>query len=194
MTEVRDEQASTQGSSPLASGLPTLTVNHVAEATGCPHANVAASWPTILAALVEFGIASMAVQIAVAATVAVETSIFMPIRERRASQQRQPWLYEQQARYWGSGYYGRGFVQLTWEHNYEENGEALGVDLVGNPDLALDPTTAARILARFFKVHGVAQAADAGEWTRVRKLVNGGTNGLDDFLKFVKALQGPVAA
>lgn len=171
-----------------------LSPEQIADATGCPLGNVAASWPAILAALGEFGIASMGVQIAAAATVAVETGVFKPIRERRASQQRQPWLYEQQARYWDSGFYGRGFVQLTWRHNYEETGAALGVDLAGNPDLALEPTTAARILARFFREHGVAKAADAGDWTRVRKLVNGGTNGLEDFLGFVKALLGPEAA
>ncbi|MFQ4136247.1 glycoside hydrolase family 19 protein [Nodosilinea sp. PGN35] len=47
---------------------------------------------------------------------------------------------------YGSGcYYGRGFVQLTWEANYRKMGQVLGIDLVNNPDLANDPDTAAKI-------------------------------------------------
>jgi putative chitinase len=51
-----------------------------------------------------------------------------------------------QDRYWGTGYYGRGFVQLTWERNYAKMSDLLGVDLVANPDLALEPVYAAKIL------------------------------------------------
>lgn len=43
-------------------------------------------------------------------------------------------------------FYGRGFVQLTWPYNYEEAGEILGIDLIGNPDLALVPENAVRIM------------------------------------------------
>ena len=41
--------------------------------------------------------------------------------------------------------YGRGYVQLTRLTNYQAV-PRFGIDLVGNPDLALDPTIAARIL------------------------------------------------
>jgi hypothetical protein len=68
-----------------------------------------------------------------------------PVRERRASSS-QTWLRQLQDRYWASGYYGRGFVQLTWEGNYAKMSEFLGVDLIGNPDLALVPRYAADIL------------------------------------------------
>jgi putative chitinase len=43
-------------------------------------------------------------------------------------------------------YRGRGYVQLTGKVNYERMGEKLGVDLLGNPDLALDPMIAAKIM------------------------------------------------
>lgn len=48
-------------------------------------------------------------------------------------------------------YYGRGYVQLTWESNYKKYSELLGVDLVGNPDLALEPATALFVLVHGFK-------------------------------------------
>jgi len=43
-------------------------------------------------------------------------------------------------------YYGRGYVQLTWEYNYKKFGELLGIDLVNNPDRALEPEYAVQIL------------------------------------------------
>src|SRR5687767_14241793 len=45
----------------------------------------------------------------------------------------------------GKLYYGRGYVQLTWQSNYRRMGELLGVDLVNHPELALDPAIACRI-------------------------------------------------
>lgn len=46
----------------------------------------------------------------------------------------------------GAKYHGRGYVQLTGRNNYEQYSKILGVDLVNNPDLALDPAIAAKIL------------------------------------------------
>lgn len=43
-------------------------------------------------------------------------------------------------------YIGRGFVQLTWDWNYEKFGKLLKIDLLGNPELANDPETAWKIL------------------------------------------------
>lgn len=71
-------------------------------------------------------------------------SKIQPIKERRAKEGTS--LYDLQKRYWLSGYYGRGFVQLTWESNYKKMGDFLGIDLVGNPDLALNNFFAAQIL------------------------------------------------
>ena len=47
---------------------------------------------------------------------------------------------------YGHVYYGRGHVQLTWERNYRETGEKLGVDLVREPDRMLEPVLSARVL------------------------------------------------
>ena len=47
-------------------------------------------------------------------------------------------------------YYGRGFVQLTHWVNYKFAGEQLGIDLLHNPNLALDAKYAAEILVKGF--------------------------------------------
>ncbi|MBN8994454.1 MAG: hypothetical protein J0H94_04455 [Rhizobiales bacterium] len=47
---------------------------------------------------------------------------------------------------YGTTYYGRGFVQLTWKANYQKAKDKLGEDFVGNPDLALRPDLAAKIM------------------------------------------------
>ena len=46
----------------------------------------------------------------------------------------------------GEVYYGRGYVQLTWEENYIKVGEELGIDLVNNPNMALTPYIAFKIM------------------------------------------------
>lgn len=46
----------------------------------------------------------------------------------------------------GLSYYGRGLVQITHPGNYQAVGKRLGIDLYGNPDLALDTNVAADIL------------------------------------------------
>jgi len=83
----------------------------------------------------------------VLATVEWETNrTFKPVREAY-------WLSEdwrrQNLRYYP--YYGRGFVQLTWEANYRNYGQIMGIDLVSNPDLALDPEVALFILIHGFR-------------------------------------------
>jgi predicted chitinase len=46
----------------------------------------------------------------------------------------------------GPRYKGRGYVQITGRRNYTDWSRRLGMDLVGNPDLAKDPRIASRIL------------------------------------------------
>lgn len=45
----------------------------------------------------------------------------------------------------GKSWFGRGDIQITHERNYEKLGKRLGIDLVGNPSLALDPVISAKI-------------------------------------------------
>ena len=46
----------------------------------------------------------------------------------------------------GVRYVGRGFVQLTGRNNYKNMGRILGLNLVDNPDLAMEPYVSAQIL------------------------------------------------
>lgn len=43
-------------------------------------------------------------------------------------------------------YYGRGYVQLTWDYNYKKASDYFGVDFVKNPDLVMDTQYALPIL------------------------------------------------
>lgn len=46
----------------------------------------------------------------------------------------------------GQVYYGRGFVQVTWKANYLRFSELLGIDLLNQPELALEQAVATSIL------------------------------------------------
>lgn len=46
----------------------------------------------------------------------------------------------------GARYAGRGYVQLTGRANYAKAGAKLKIDLIRNPDLAMQPDNAARIM------------------------------------------------
>jgi hypothetical protein len=174
----------------------------IASILGAPRENVIANWPLVYAALAEQGMSDRPVQIAAIATIGVETGSFAPIPEWASGNE-----YEGRADLGntqpgdGRQYKGRGYIQLTGRSNYRTYGSALGIDLEGNPDLALDPTVAAAVFALYFATHRIrwyaypaplmncADLARAGEWRGVRVAVNGGTNGLSDFLQFVQALE-----
>lgn len=48
----------------------------------------------------------------------------------------------------GAQFAGRGYVQLTGRSNYTKATQALGHDLIGNPDLAMRPDVAAAIMVQ----------------------------------------------
>lgn len=45
-------------------------------------------------------------------------------------------------------FYGRGFVQLTWFELYDKFGKILNIDLLNNPELALVPEIASKIIVQ----------------------------------------------
>lgn len=72
----------------------------------------------------------------------------------------------------GDGYRfrGRGLVQLTGRVNYQRLAELTGADLVGNPDLANDPATAAAIIVAY-----VADRYRGGGWEAIKHSVGNNT-------------------
>jgi len=82
-------------------------------------------------------------------------------------------------------YFGRGYVQLTWYENYDLIGRLLGIDLLGNPELALDVKVATKILfegmtkgassfgdftGRCLEMYFTSKVED---WDGARKIING---------------------
>lgn len=82
----------------------------------------------------------------------------------------------------GDGYRfrGRGCIQLTGHANYFHAGQALGVDLVMEPDLVATPAYAALTAGWFWSTHGCNDLAEAANWVGLTKKINGGTIGLQD--------------
>lgn len=77
-------------------------------------------------------------------------------------------------------WYGRGFVQLTWETNYRKAKKETGVDVVSNPDRAMEPKVAAEIL-----VVGMQQG-----WFTEKKLSDYITLSKSDFRNARKIVNG----
>jgi putative chitinase len=77
-------------------------------------------------------------------------------------------------------YRGRGLKQLTGKDNHRACSAGLGVDLVANPDLLLEPVYAARSAAWFWSTNKCNAFADAGDIEGLTKKINGGLIGIDD--------------
>jgi len=168
------------------------TPEQIATAIYCPVAAVTENWPKIYSQLVLCDIADLDVQVSVLATTAIETaSTFEPVRE--AFWMDEEWR-QQNLRYWP--YYGRGFIQLTWESNYSAYGPRVAAlwstspdqadfQFVSYPDNVLTPDIAAACEAIYFRDTSTLQgyrlvhAARSHDWEWVRRLVQGGTSGLD---------------
>jgi putative chitinase len=105
---------------------------------------------------------------------------------------------------YGTTYYGRGFVQLTWEENYDRAGAALSLiddrDPVDHPEIVLDSLIAARIMFRGM-AEGWFTGRKLGDYFNdevddpidARQIING--NDRDEEIagyheKFLEALEG----
>jgi predicted chitinase len=77
-------------------------------------------------------------------------------------------------------YYGRGYVQITWQSNYLKFGSLIGLDLVKSPDLALRADIALFILLYGMK-HGSFTGNSLNKYTR---------NGVTDFINARRVING----
>ena len=181
---------------PPAPAMPNVTVTVVAKmfpstAIGPINQNL----PHVLAALTAADLTSMPIVLAALATIRAETEGFEPINEYVSRFNTSPGgrpfdLYDNrkdlgnQGPPDGENFKGRGYVQLTGRTNYTTFGPRVGVpNLVTAPDQANDPDIAARVLAAFIgsKRVAITTALSEGDFAQARRLVNGGTNGLDRF-------------
>jgi len=161
-----------------------------------PRGNIESNLPFVLDALIAPGLADRPMTLMALATICAETGSFLPVSEGESHFNTSPGghpfdLYDSRADLGNRGapdgerFKGRGFIQLTGRANYELHGTAIGMgnQLVENPDLANIRGIAARLLASFLKAHEVRirAALTAGDLREARRLVNGGSHGLEAF-------------
>ena len=88
-----------------------------------------------------------------------------------------------------AAFIGRGLIQLTGKDNYMAFGEAIGEDLVANPQLVEEPRYAALSAGWFFNKRNLNALADVMDIETMSKRINGGTIGMADRIaKINKAL------
>jgi putative chitinase len=89
----------------------------------------------------------------------------------------------------GAKYIGRGLIQLTGKDNYKAFGEAIGEDLVANPQLVEEPRYAALSAGWFWNRKQINLLADSMDIDTMTKRINGGNIGIQDRIaKINKAL------
>lgn len=161
-----------------------------------PVAPIRRNLPLVLDALVAPQLTDKNMVLVALATIRAETECFEPVSEGQCQANTSPGgtpfdLYDNRKDLGNTGapdgasFRGRGFIQLTGRSNYQIHGAAIGLGnrLIEDPDLANDPEIAAKLLASFLKSKEVAikQALLEGDLRAARRLVNGGSNGLDRF-------------
>lgn len=167
-----------------------LNAQQIASILRVPLLNVQSHLPAVLTALADYCMDDKAGVILAIATIGTEVPMFAPVEEHASGG-----AYEGRKSLGntepgdGPRFKGRGFIQLTGRANYTHFGEKLGVDLVAQPERALDPYLGAKILALYFKERKVIDAARNGDWSKARRLVNGGDNGMPRFLGLVNSLE-----
>lgn len=80
----------------------------------------------------------------------------------------------------GWRYRGKGPIQITGKDNHKVIGDALDYDFVAKPDDLLLPGAGAMSAAWFWKKNGLNELADAGNFEKITKRINGGLTGIED--------------
>lgn len=167
-----------------------------------PVSNIKTYLPVVLKALDDAGLGDTDMVLMALGTIRAETAGFEPISEWESryntSSGGVPFdLYEPGTAVGndlgntqpgdGARFKGRGFIQLTGRYNYTFHGQAIGLGdrLIEDSELANDPVIAAQLLASFLKASepSIRQALAQSpiNYANARRLVNGGSHGLDNF-------------
>ena len=80
----------------------------------------------------------------------------------------------------GAKYKGRGYIQITGKANYATAGQALGIDLVNNPEAAARPDVAAKVAVWYWQNRVAPYVQDFSDTRGVTKRINPGLQGLQD--------------
>jgi peptidoglycan L-alanyl-D-glutamate endopeptidase CwlK len=186
----------------IPSVIPGVSVQIVSQMfPGTPARNIERHLPAVLQALVAPELVEKSMVLMSLSTIRAETAGFVPIDEGQSRFNTSPGghpfdLYDNRRDLGNTGapdgdrYKGRGFVQLTGRANYAKHGPAIGVpDLITRPELANDPEIAARLLASFIKSkeRAIKEALLHDDLKAARRLVNGGSHGLDAFTNAFRA-------
>ena len=160
-----------------------------------PLDNIKKHLPDVLLALTERDLADKNMVLMALATIRAETASFKPIDEGKSRFNTSPGgkpfdLYDNRRDLGnkgpsdGASFKGRGFIQLTGRSNYEVIGAELKINLTDNPAAANESLIAARILAVYIKRKElrIKEALMEDDLKRARRLVNGGSHGLEPFM------------
>lgn len=159
----------------------------------------AAEWlPSIVDAMAEFQISTPARQAAFLAQIGHESGglhwtveIWGPTDAQRRYEGRKDLGNTQIGD--GFRFRGRGLLQTTGRANYKATGEALGVDLISAPEKLGTPPLAARSAGWYWKRNKLNELADAGDFRRITRRINGGYNGYEDRLRLWNAAKEVLA-
>src|SRR6266851_3542001 len=186
-----DTLAALEPPTPIMS-LGSHTVAYMFPAT--PIVNVQRILPIVLGALRSAALQDKPMTLMALATIRAETEGFVPISEKQSqfnTDPKGPPFGKYDGRLGntqpgdGARFRGRGFIQLTGRTNYQKHGAAIGLgsQLIDQPDLANDPDIAAKLLASFLgdQQEAIRQALRNNDLKTARRLVNGGSHGLDQF-------------
>lgn len=163
---------------------------------GTPLSNIQTNLPFVMSAMAAAGLGDKNMVLMALATIRAETGNFTPLSEFQSKFNTAPGgppfgLYDNrkdlgnQGPPDGSSFKGRGYIQLTGRSNYKVHGAAIGMgnQLITNPALANQPDIAAKLLASFLKSKEsqIRAALARNDLKTARKLVNGGSHGLQEF-------------
>lgn len=89
----------------------------------------------------------------------------------------------------GKRYKGRGPIQLTGRSNYRRYGALLKTPLEAIPSVAAQAHVGFRVAVMYWTDKALNSWADAGDYRRITKLINGGYNGLEDRNRRLKRIR-----
>lgn len=194
----------------LPNAIPAFTVAIVSRMFPfTPLSNIKMHLPPVFEALADAELVDTPIVLTALATIRAETESFEPIAEHRSrfntSPNGHPFdLYDNRQDLGNQGppdgerFRGRGYIQLTGRFNYGKYGNTIGLgsSLIERPDQASDPDIAAQLLAVFIKdkERPLKEALLENDMKAARRLINGGSHGLDRFTNAYMVGQALIAS